>query len=183
MIRDGLDYQTMTDYIISGYDRHLNNIGFIRDADTLRFKGFCPIYDSGGSLFAGQRLPATMKDLEKIKTTGIGSTEKDKLKYVRNPNVIDLTKLPSVSYIRQMCEKDSNMDKRVIDTICWAYEKKIDMCREYQLGKQKVTKVPFDTSILTSVKAAVKEGTGIKTNRDRISTQEKIIENQQKDYL
>lgn len=40
-----------TDYIIANIDRHYNNFGFIRNADTLEFKGIAPIYDSGTSLW------------------------------------------------------------------------------------------------------------------------------------
>ena len=39
------------DYIISNEDRQYNNFGFIRDADTLEWLGFAPIYDSGTSLW------------------------------------------------------------------------------------------------------------------------------------
>ena len=38
------------DYLIANEDRHLNNFGAFRDADTLAWFGFAPIYDSGSSL-------------------------------------------------------------------------------------------------------------------------------------
>ena len=154
-VREGLEYQIMTDYIISGYDRHLNNIGFLRSADTMKFTGLCPIYDSGGSLFAGQRLPVSVKDLNNINTTGIGKTERHKLKFVTNPDVVDLTKLPPVSFIRELYEKDTKTEKRVVDTICWAYEKKIDMCRELQLGVKKGMQIPVRKQIPEETKTKI----------------------------
>ena len=39
------------DYIIANEDRHLNNFGFMRDSETLEWKGLCPIFDSGSSMF------------------------------------------------------------------------------------------------------------------------------------
>ena len=39
------------DYLIANGDRHLNNFGFLRDSDTLEWKGLCPVYDSGSSMF------------------------------------------------------------------------------------------------------------------------------------
>ena len=39
------------DYIIANEDRHYNNFGFIRNADTLEWRGLAPIYDSGTSLW------------------------------------------------------------------------------------------------------------------------------------
>lgn len=143
-VRRGLEYQIMTDYIISGYDRHLNNIGFLRSADTMKYTGLCPVYDSGGSLFAGQRLPTNQHQLENIKTNGIGRTEQAKLKFVTDPYVIDLTKLPPVSFIKKQYEKDSRADDQLINTVCWAYEKKIEMCRQFQLGKRNVTNVSLN---------------------------------------
>lgn len=47
---DFLNKLITVDYIIANEDRHLNNFGFIRNADTLEWIGFAPIYDSGTSL-------------------------------------------------------------------------------------------------------------------------------------
>ena len=38
------------DYIIGNTDRHLNNFGIIRDASTLEWKRFAPLYDNGTSM-------------------------------------------------------------------------------------------------------------------------------------
>ena len=39
------------DYIIANEDRHYNNFGFIRNAETLEWIGLAPVYDSGTSLW------------------------------------------------------------------------------------------------------------------------------------
>ena len=39
------------DYILANTDRHLGNFGFLRDSETLEWKGLAPIYDSGTSLW------------------------------------------------------------------------------------------------------------------------------------
>lgn len=39
------------DYILANTDRHLGNFGFLRDSETLEWKGVAPIYDSGTSLW------------------------------------------------------------------------------------------------------------------------------------
>ena len=39
------------DRIINNIDRHYGNFGFIRNADTLEFQGFAPIFDNGNSLW------------------------------------------------------------------------------------------------------------------------------------
>ena len=45
-----LDRMLVLDYIIANEDRHLNNFGAIRNAETLEWLGMAPIYDSGSSL-------------------------------------------------------------------------------------------------------------------------------------
>lgn len=45
-----LDRMIVLDYIIANEDRHLNNFGALRNADTLEWAGMAPIYDSGSSL-------------------------------------------------------------------------------------------------------------------------------------
>lgn len=46
-----LDRMLFFDYLIANTDRHLNNFGIIRDATTLEWIGFAPLFDNGGSLW------------------------------------------------------------------------------------------------------------------------------------
>lgn len=46
-----LDRMIVLDYIIANEDRHFNNFGLLRNADTLEFIGAAPIFDSGTSLW------------------------------------------------------------------------------------------------------------------------------------
>ena len=45
-----LDQMIVIDYIIANEDRHLNNFGLLRNAETLQWLGASPIFDSGSSL-------------------------------------------------------------------------------------------------------------------------------------
>ena len=46
-----LDQMLVIDYIIANTDRHWSNFGFIRNADTLEYQGFAPLFDNGTSLW------------------------------------------------------------------------------------------------------------------------------------
>ncbi len=46
-----LDRMIVLDYIIANEDRHFNNLGLLRDANTLEWIGAAPIFDSGTSLW------------------------------------------------------------------------------------------------------------------------------------
>ena len=50
-IVDYLDRMIVLDYIIANEDRHFNNFGLLRDANTLEWQGAAPIFDSGTSLW------------------------------------------------------------------------------------------------------------------------------------
>ena len=134
-LRQFLEYQIMTDYLMSGYDRHMNNIGLIRDPDSLKIKGIAPIYDSGASLFAERAIPKKIGELRHIKTNGFCDSEEKLVKLVTDPSVIDLSRLPTGSDLRQLYEKDPRMNDNDRDTICNYYDKKIEMCRDIQVGR------------------------------------------------
>lgn len=42
-----LDRMIVLDHTIANGDRHLNNFGLVRDADTLEWLGSAPVYDCG----------------------------------------------------------------------------------------------------------------------------------------
>lgn len=134
-LRMDLDYQLMTDFILSGRDRHLNNVAILRDADTLKFLKMAPIYDSGKCLFVHNSVPTNDKELLSIPTQSFMSNELGLLKLIHDRNIVDLTKLPSKSYIEEMYKKDSQIHESRIKLIAEAYERKIDMARAFQLGQ------------------------------------------------
>ena len=142
-LQHDLDYLILTDFVLSGYDRHLNNFGFLRDADTLKLCRMAPIFDSGGSLFANKAKPKNSRELLRLETNGLAATEMKMLGYVKNRKAVDLTKLPPVSFLQEMYEKDTQMSEGEIRLIMELYEKKIDLCRTFQKGKN-LLKLQYD---------------------------------------
>ena len=94
-----------------------------------------PIFDTGKSLFVDQYDIGDTKGLLSIKINSFKKNEIDILKYIENKDIVDLTKIPDAKYIRKMYEKDGKIEKKYIDRVCDAYEKKVDICRDFQLGK------------------------------------------------
>ena len=70
-----------------------------------------------------------------MEISGFAKTESKLLKYVTDPSVIDLTKLPSTQYIRDLYGEDEYISEKFTEDICEWYEKKIDICRNIQLGR------------------------------------------------
>lgn len=50
-MEDAMNRMLVLDFLIANEDRHLNNFGVVRNADTLEYEGAAPIYDSGTSLW------------------------------------------------------------------------------------------------------------------------------------
>ncbi len=48
-VKEGLSSMIVLDYLIANEDRHTNNFGFIRNANTLEWVGTAPLFDNGSS--------------------------------------------------------------------------------------------------------------------------------------
>ena len=127
-----MEYQIVTDFVLSNPDRHLSNISVLRDADTLEFIRMAPIYDTGKALFVGKPVPAKKKDLQSLETVSFADSETKLLRYVKNRKCVDIGKLPDPSWIKEMYMKDREQDEKRVDAICRAYEIKIDMLDKWQ---------------------------------------------------
>ncbi len=138
LIKD-IDYQIMCDFVMTNHDRHMTNIGILRDADTLKFVRMAPIYDSGNSMFVSIGVPENIRALQKIKINSFTKTESSQLKLVQDRTALDLNKLPSDDYVREMYHKDDYIsDNYIEERILW-YERKIDMLDKWQHGKDLYT--------------------------------------------
>lgn len=86
-----MDYLIITDFIFTNTDRHLKNIGILRNPDTLKLIGFAPIFDNGNSMFYDKTYSDLVTlNLQKIKTNSFYNTEFKMLNCVSNYNIVNL---------------------------------------------------------------------------------------------
>ena len=90
-----LDKMIVIDYIIANEDRHLNNFGALRNAETLEWIGMAPIYDSGSSLGYDKSVPLMMNAREVI-CKPFKKHHEEQLKLVSSFDWIDFAKLDDV---------------------------------------------------------------------------------------
>ena len=94
------------DYIIANEDRHYNNFGFIRDAESLRWLGLAPIYDSGTSLWyntAHVGRPVESKPFKK--------THDEQIKLVMDLRWFDFEAMAGIEEsIREVLAKSDDID-------------------------------------------------------------------------
>ena len=93
-----LDRMITLDYIIANEDRHFNNFGALRNAETLEWIGMSPIYDSGSSL-GYDKLPGQILTGQEIGCKPFKNHHEEQLKLVRSFDWLDLSKLDDVEAI------------------------------------------------------------------------------------
>ena len=127
---DYMDYLIMVDCLVSNTDRHLNNIGVLRNPDTLKLIGFSPIFDSGNSMFYNYSLDDLKKvNLKTLKVNSFFNNEKKMLNHVKNPNIINLDLVnPDFS----LYDNDIEEEKPRYNIIKDLFYKKLAMLKEFQ---------------------------------------------------
>ena len=137
-VRKFLDYQTITDFINSNVDRHLANFGVLRNVNTLSFIKPAPIYDSGNSMFYSHREPynAMLSKAELLNRSIVSIYDKEEkmLSRVKNRKIVDLDALPTKEETKELY-LSYGIPEAKVDFIVDAYQKKIEMTREFQKGK------------------------------------------------
>lgn len=91
-----LDRMMVLDYIIANEDRHLNNFGALRNAETLEWIGMAPIYDSGSSL-GYDRLPMQMRSERDVICKPFKNHHEEQIQLVRSFDWIDWQHLDDVN--------------------------------------------------------------------------------------
>ncbi|MDE5858873.1 MAG: HipA domain-containing protein [Oscillospiraceae bacterium] len=92
-IEHDLDQMLILDYIIANEDRHFNNFGIVRNADTLKWTGTAPIFDNGTSL-GYDKLPHRLHT--DIKCKPFKTSHEKQLAFVKSFAWINFSKLNGI---------------------------------------------------------------------------------------
>lgn len=135
-IRDFMDYQIMTDFIISNSDRHFFNFGVLRDTDTMKLISPAPIFDSGNSMFYNddRKVVHTRVSILKQQISGFYKTEERILKKVKNRNLVNVDSLPTPSEVKEFYS-NAGIPEKKSNVISKNYEIKLQLFLEFQKGK------------------------------------------------
>lgn len=128
-VRGFLEYQVLTDFVLTNTDRHLNNFGILRDSRTLKFVRMAPIFDSGNSMFwDSPRLPERSNCTE-ITVNSFRKTETELLKLVTDRSCVRMDLLPCRDEIAELYAKDDSI--AFVDSILIGYEKKKALLEQF----------------------------------------------------
>ena len=135
-IQEFMDYQTMTDFLITNTDEHLLNFGGLRDPNTMKLIGPTPIFDSGNSMFYsdGRKTPYTRAGILDIPITSFYKREEKLLGKVKNKTAVDLNSIPSAGEVKELYA-NAGIPEEKADVISKNYDTKAKMLSEFQRGK------------------------------------------------
>jgi len=134
-MQEYMDYQTLTDFIISNTDEHLMNFGILRNADTFEYIGPAPIYDSGNSMFYAEPAKALSRpELLARKITGFYESEEKLLKNVKHKDIVDPALLPSEKEVTDFYQSYGIPKEKAV-AIASNYMTKIQMTHDFQQGQ------------------------------------------------
>ena len=138
-----LDRMIVLDFIIANEDRHLNNFGFLRNAETLEWLGAAPIFDSGSSL-GYDKLASEIKPFDGIECKPFKSKHEAQLKLVSDFSWLDLNKLSDIEDVIRSVVSDERATERIgekrIEAIIHAVKVRISYLGDF-IDKHKKTVV------------------------------------------
>lgn len=124
--RRDLDYQIMSDYMLSNVDRHMDNLGVLRNADSMKFIRMAPIFDTGQAFGGGRVVPYSEQEIDDIQINSFEETERKQLQLVTDRGVCSLEKALPVEKIEELYSKDSTTGSAHIKHVCRLYKKKLE---------------------------------------------------------
>lgn len=121
-----VDQMIVLDYLLANEDRHQNNFGLVRDANSLRWIGAAPIFDSGSSLGYAQ-LPAQIASGRGLECKPFKKTHEEQIKLVSSFDWIVFDRLRGFGreVLDVLSQAREYADAQRIGAIASAVEKRI----------------------------------------------------------
>lgn len=116
----------LVDFIISNTDRHLNNFGFVRNADSTEWIGAAPIFDSGTSMFHNiskiELKNPFMRESKKIIAKPFASTQYEQIKKLpikKYCSDLDFSSLSDISdFFNSLLLQNENIEEERRNILC-----------------------------------------------------------------
>lgn len=134
-VREFLEYQIISDFVITNTDRHLYNFGILRDSKTLAYLKMAPIFDSGNSMFWNWKQVPCIRELLDITVNSFLTREAELLRYIKDTARLDMDKLPSEDEVMELLCLDQLCEERSVD-ILKGYKGKVQLLELFQSGEK-----------------------------------------------
>lgn len=134
---EAVDRMIVLDYLIANEDRHQNNFGAIRNAETLEWIGAAPIYDSGSSLWFDKPTSMIRANI-KLTCKPFKTSHEEQLKLVSSFEWLDLSNLIGIDEeFREILRDSMFVDTARCDAICKAFLGRVKMLANYMQSSTK----------------------------------------------
>lgn len=141
-VKASLDRMMVLDYIIANEDRHQNNFGAIRNAETLKWVGTAPIYDSGSSLWFAKPA-ALISPRAKVPCKPFKADHDEQIKLVTSFDWLDFSSLKDIDEeFHEILNGSLFIDETRRDALCSALRKRVEMLAE--IVNSRITLFPVD---------------------------------------
>jgi hypothetical protein len=124
--KDFLNQLICLDYLIANEDRHQNNFGVIRNANTLEYIGFAPIYDNGTSMFLSTPTNKINGLANSIPAKPFKKTHAEQIKLVTSFEWINFEKMKGIgNEFYEILSKSDFMDETRKQVLCGALDERV----------------------------------------------------------
>lgn len=149
-IEDALNKMMVLDYLIVNEDRHQNNFGVVRNAETLEWIGAAPIYDSGTSLWFDK--PWTMiNGAAKMGCKPFKTTHDEQIKLVTSFDWLDLSALHGIDEeLREILRGSLFIDAARCNALCRGLQSRVEMLAELVNAHTPLLSVDNQTADVTA---------------------------------
>jgi len=128
--KERLNQMLTLDFLIVNADRHFNNFGAVRNAETLEWLGMAPIYDSGTSLWYDQ-LPHMIRPRGDQASKPFRSKHAEQIKLVTDFDWLDLTALEGIDEeYAEILKQSPYIDDARRDVLCFSLRSRVKMLGE-----------------------------------------------------
>lgn len=141
-IQHNINQMLTLDFIIVNEDRHLNNFGLIRNAETLEYVSAAPIYDNGTSMWFNTATKSIKAGAREIGSKPFKTNHADQIKLVTDFSWLDISKLNGIDEeFAEILETSEHMDAERKDTLCRMLKSRIEMLQNVMNQTVKYTNV------------------------------------------
>ena len=124
--RSSLDKMLVADYIIANYDRHYNNFGAVRNAETLDWIMTAPLFDNGSSFWCNLTA-ANIRKAEIAQSQPFFDTHEEQIKLVKDFSWLNFGNLAGLDEeINEILRQAPHIDVERRDAICYALRKRVE---------------------------------------------------------
>jgi hypothetical protein len=134
--KDNIDKMIAVDFIIANEDRHFNNFGAVRNANTLEWIGLAPVFDSGASLWYNKFTPQ-IASFAKAPSKPFRGNHDEQIKLARDFRWFDYSTLDGIGEaFSDILSNSPFIDDARRDALRYGLEKRAELLMQYIKGKQ-----------------------------------------------